>query len=236
MHSLYFQVRIRLSFFSLFVAAVTPGEEYLHSLYFQVRIRLSFFSLFVAAVTPGEEYFRIFPLEPTQNCKFPSKLSLLIRLFYEKFLDNLVKTDLSMLLCGKKDSKMITVWHRLVERIHFAAFLRYGKYATIAHRLSSCSYVAMRALVESEHSKIIKRLSIHQFLTALLNFYWERKEVQLIHSTQSNPASLQSSSFRCILCLEQMEQQTVTECGHVFCWTCISNWIREAKVTREDCY
>ena len=190
----------------------------------------------VAVVTPGEEYFRIFPIEFVDKSRFPSKLSLAIRLFYETFLDNLVRTDLSMLICGKRNSKMLAVWRKLLERIHFAAFLRYGNYATIAHRLSACSYVAMRSLVESEHSTITKKLSTLQFITAILNFYWERKEVQLVESSNSLTASCNhSSSFRCILCLEPIQQQTVTECGHVFCWTCISTWIQEGKV-RSDHY
>lgn len=32
---------------------------------------------------------------------------------------------------------------------------------------------------------------------------------------------------RCALCLEERTASTVTECGHVFCWTCIVGWGRE---------
>ena len=32
---------------------------------------------------------------------------------------------------------------------------------------------------------------------------------------------------KCTLCLEQMRDPSVTTCGHVFCWTCIGDWIRE---------
>lgn len=32
---------------------------------------------------------------------------------------------------------------------------------------------------------------------------------------------------KCTLCLEEMEDPSVTTCGHVFCWTCISDWCRE---------
>jgi len=37
---------------------------------------------------------------------------------------------------------------------------------------------------------------------------------------------------RCALCLEERTASTVTECGHVFCWTCIVAWGRE-KVSRK---
>lgn len=32
---------------------------------------------------------------------------------------------------------------------------------------------------------------------------------------------------KCTLCLEDMRDPSVTTCGHVFCWTCIGDWIRE---------
>lgn len=32
---------------------------------------------------------------------------------------------------------------------------------------------------------------------------------------------------KCTLCLEFFEDPSVTTCGHVFCWTCIRDWVRE---------
>ena len=32
---------------------------------------------------------------------------------------------------------------------------------------------------------------------------------------------------KCTLCLEEMKDPSVTTCGHVFCWTCIGDWVRE---------
>ena len=32
---------------------------------------------------------------------------------------------------------------------------------------------------------------------------------------------------KCTLCLEEMRDPSVTTCGHVFCWTCIGDWIKE---------
>ena len=38
------------------------------------------------------------------------------------------------------------------------------------------------------------------------------------------PAGQQS---KCTLCLEPFRDPSVTTCGHVFCWTCLQDWVRE---------
>lgn len=32
---------------------------------------------------------------------------------------------------------------------------------------------------------------------------------------------------KCTLCLEELRDPAATQCGHVFCWTCIGDWVRE---------
>jgi peroxin-10 len=32
---------------------------------------------------------------------------------------------------------------------------------------------------------------------------------------------------RCTLCLEELKDPSVAQCGHVFCWGCIGDWVRE---------
>ncbi|OCK74817.1 hypothetical protein K432DRAFT_386589 [Lepidopterella palustris CBS 459.81] len=43
---------------------------------------------------------------------------------------------------------------------------------------------------------------------------------------------------KCTLCLEEMKDPSVTTCGHVFCWTCIGDWVREkpeCPLCRQNC-
>ena len=47
-------------------------------------------------------------------------------------------------------------------------------------------------------------------------------------SNASTLAWLQPKQTRkCTLCLEPMKDPSVTTCGHVFCWTCILDWVEE---------
>jgi peroxin-10 len=32
---------------------------------------------------------------------------------------------------------------------------------------------------------------------------------------------------KCTLCLEELKDPGATQCGHVFCWACIGDWVRE---------
>jgi peroxin-10 len=45
-----------------------------------------------------------------------------------------------------------------------------------------------------------------------------REVMQWIDGTQQR---------KCTLCLEAMRDPSVTTCGHVFCWTCVTDWLRE---------
>ena len=49
--------------------------------------------------------------------------------------------------------------------------------------------------------------------------------------TLTEPTSMKwiqgSQQRKCTLCLEELKDPSVTTCGHLFCWTCITDWIRE---------
>ncbi|KAI0843113.1 Pex12 amino terminal region-domain-containing protein [Hypoxylon sp. FL0890] len=36
-----------------------------------------------------------------------------------------------------------------------------------------------------------------------------------------------SQQRKCTLCLEELKDPAATQCGHVFCWACIGDWVRE---------
>jgi peroxin-10 len=51
------------------------------------------------------------------------------------------------------------------------------------------------------------------------------------YDLSANPAAVPwipaGQQRKCTLCLELFKDPSVTTCGHVFCWTCIRDWVRE---------
>lgn len=78
-------------------------------------------------------------------------------------------------------------------------------------------------LFESSDSPSVDRSALqkvtHTPILEAPRYNLEDKEVmKWIHGRQQR---------KCTLCLEPMKDPSVTTCGHVFCWTCIGDWVRE---------
>jgi peroxin-10 len=52
------------------------------------------------------------------------------------------------------------------------------------------------------------------------------QDLQTALSLDSIPPAKRASRM-CTLCLEERTNSTITECGHLFCWSCIVGWGRE---------
>mmetsp|Transcript_28022 Transcript_28022/g.27703 ORF Transcript_28022/g.27703 Transcript_28022/m.27703 type:complete len:156 (-) Transcript_28022:23-490(-) len=38
-----------------------------------------------------------------------------------------------------------------------------------------------------------------------------------------------ASGFECHICMETAKEAVVTQCGHLYCWTCISQWLNQNR-------
>ncbi|CAD2108720.1 hypothetical protein YYG_01415 [Plasmodium vinckei petteri] len=68
----------------------------------------------------------------------------------------------------------------------------------------------------------------------------EKKETTSNNASQQNDCN--RSTFECNICFDDVRDPVVTRCGHLFCWFCLSAWIKKnndcpvckAEVTKEN--
>ena len=130
-------------------------------------------------------------------------------------------------------------------QLHLALFYLRGVYYSIGKRIAGIHYL----MVQYEH--LATPTNPYKLLGILLLLQTLYKLVRvLIKGFETNDASSEeytgdvnindeksrsnvgvSTSLKCALCLDACSVPTTTACGHVMCWSCCAEWIRE----REEC-
>lgn len=140
-----------------------------------------------------------------------------------------------------------------IQAMHRTWFYLFGGKYQIARRLTGINYVLIRHWLNIKHSVYgYKILGIISSLQLALVFMAFLKEA--IRSNQITTTAIQKVSGlkkrmtttlnatndlnqpKCILCLEERHNTCSTICGHLFCWSCIMDWIdqkEECPVCRE---
>lgn len=130
-------------------------------------------------------------------------------------------------------------------------YLNGGKYQ-LSRRITGINYVLIRHWLNNKHSvygyKVLGVISSLQLILVFTAFV--KKAIRTKQNLQSTTQKLNclrtryQSSYqiksetmaKCILCLEERHDTCATVCGHLFCWTCIMNWLdqkEECPVCRE---
>ncbi|ORY81460.1 Pex12 amino terminal region-domain-containing protein [Protomyces lactucae-debilis] len=125
--------------------------------------------------------------------------------------------------------------------LHLALFYFTGAYYTITRRLTGLRYIFTRKM---EHSSERVGYEVLGFLILLRMGFpiissllpassskeiWQTSAeapVQIDLEDTSRMPFLDEQGRKCTLCLSDMQDPTATSCGHLFCWTCISEWTR----------
>ena len=84
---------------------------------------------------------------------------------------------------------------------------------------------------DQEYALFYKLLGMLILLQVAMQFLSLNQKLSLI-SLETDESSLLSPiesnvHAKCMFCLDPIHYSTSTPCGHVFCWNCIADWIRQ---------
>lgn len=140
-----------------------------------------------------------------------------------------------------------------IRAMHRTWFYLFGGKYQIARRLTRINYVLIRHWLNIKHSVygykilgIISSLQLALVFMALLKETIRSNQITKITKEKVSGLKKRMSSTlsatnalnlpKCILCLEERQNTCSTICGHLFCWSCIMDWIdqkEECPVCRE---
>ncbi|XP_014481998.1 PREDICTED: peroxisome biogenesis factor 10 [Dinoponera quadriceps] len=106
---------------------------------------------------------------------------------------------------------------------HKGVFYIYGRFYSWGRRITGLDYVKVYGQQVATVSWGLKLLGITTIIQCLLKI-WQTDMPQNI-TTISSPLDVSHTSYTCQLCLETAAT-TATLCGHLFCWDCLSDWLR----------
>lgn len=91
--------------------------------------------------------------------------------------------------------------------------------------------VSLTPLSEEEQRSdlLLDQRNISSLLKPVDVFKPEDNENTILEVSQLSEE--ERSSRRCALCLEGRTSSCATECGHLFCWSCISSWGQEKVIS-----
>ncbi|XP_019552233.3 peroxisome assembly protein 10-B [Aedes albopictus] len=135
-----------------------------------------------------------------------------------------------------------------VRGFHTSAFYICGGRYHISKRLTGINYILIRNWLKENHSiygfRILGVVTLLQLLLSLIVKWFERSKKARAGNTAavastSQRSTLQtgsstsgstSKSNKCALCMELAVDLSATQCGHLFCWVCILNWLDERQI------
>ncbi|XP_017063504.1 peroxisome biogenesis factor 10 [Drosophila eugracilis] len=135
-----------------------------------------------------------------------------------------------------------------VKALHKSLFYLNSSKYQLSKRTTGINYVLIRHWLQPEFSlygyKILGVITFLQVSVSLAISSWdtwrEHKRQQLEAIKQSGKKFLQRGcneknsdpdAPQCILCLEPRSNSSLTPCGHIFCWSCLLEWLEE----RDEC-
>lgn len=131
----------------------------------------------------------------------------------------------TLLLAGSPERQRFA---SILNQLHLIHFYLFGEYSSFARRLSRSRYALLRdplGMPTLEWS--FKVIGI--FLTIKLFRDLVQNSVSVAAGQsdvkEGNGDQLEDGTLACGLCRDPTCECTVTRCGHLFCWRCITEWV-----------
>ncbi|KAH8315773.1 hypothetical protein KR067_001859 [Drosophila pandora] len=135
-----------------------------------------------------------------------------------------------------------------VKALHKSLFYLDASKYQLSKRTTGINYVLIRHWLQPEFSlygyKILGVITFLQVTVSLAISGWDawrehkRQQLEALKKVGkkfllrgSSVNETESDAPQCILCLEPRTNSSLTPCGHIFCWSCLLEWLEE----RDEC-
>lgn len=136
-------------------------------------------------------------------------------------------------------------WTEIAAGIHTALFYCNGQFYAFASRLAGLryagrdtsntgNYAVLGALMLAKYAVQSAQHVLPEKRNTFFHRLPQRRGIDLLDSSQL--AFIKNR--KCILCLHSMKDPCATLCGHLFCWTCVQEWLMdksECPLCRQYC-
>ncbi|ETN62049.1 peroxin 10 [Anopheles darlingi] len=137
-----------------------------------------------------------------------------------------------------------------VRAFHTSMFYINGGKYHISKRLTGINYVLIRNWLKENHSilgyRVLGYVTLAQLVLTLAAYYRQHwRDAQRVPKsmqdkvtvparasgrTENSDSSSGTPQSKCALCMDKIQEVSVAQCGHLFCWQCIFSWLDQRQV------